>query len=699
MHRSEEFFFAWDGAGGPAGPFSHLLVVEATGVEAMSRPYAYTIDLVVAEGAPDVALGDLVGRLATLKVRTRIDPAVRRIHGVVSEAEQLGDVHGRSRFRVRLTPPFTLARMMRRCRVFVDRTLADVLDETLTRADRKGMALELSKAEPATPDGDSDDWQAPVATYVWRVTDVSRLYDLRARPYCVQYEESDVAFVERLLEEEGIAYHFEHTATECVLVLSDNDGARDFLAEDLVLAPEALNREVRDLRVGGRLRPLAYGLMDYDWRKPDLWLAAVGGDQAEDTRGTLEQPGRFEHSPELGQKLADVRFGELETERTFGSFKTACRALGAGLLFTIEHPKVPFAGMYLAQQLRVTMRQPAHFGTVQDGEPSYEAHVDVVLSKPTDEGRSESAFRPGRMTPRPRITGSQTAVVTSEPGVEQEINVGGDADVGCVRLRFHWDVARGPDDRTPTSCWVRVSQMFAGGRGHGAMFHPRVGDEVIVEYLEGDPDRPIVTGRVYNGRNLSPENATNRPTYSCIKSMTSPYDGNFNMIAFDDLQGEEKFIVHVARDYISNIRHDSSRFVANFDKIEVKGDQLTIIHGAQTTAMNNGQHVTILGSQDYTITVNQTLLVGNLRMTTIGGTDLEIVNGSDITVSAVMIAEQAPLISSVATTISLTGKSDLHAKAPTLTIDGNIVSIHGAVVMISGDSTVNINGGSVNLNC
>src|SRR5690606_2075652 len=133
-----------------------------------------------------------------------------------------------------------------------------------------------------------------------------------------------------------------------------------------------------------------------------------------------------------------------------------------------------------------------------------------------------------------------------------EIHVGGPSDLGCVRLRFRWDMDDARCAEEPSSCWVRVSQFFAGA-DHGALWHPRVGDEVIVEYLDGDPDRPIVTGRVYNGIRPAPENATQRPTYSAIKSNTSPYNGNYNLLAFEDLQGNEEIIIHAARDYTTNV--------------------------------------------------------------------------------------------------------------------------------------------------
>jgi len=710
MHRSEEFFFAWEGAAAPEGPWSHLLVLEAVGTEAMSRPYEYVIDLVCATGTPEVSVGDLVGARATLKLRTRATPAVRFVHGVISEVEELGDVDGVGRFRVHLTPPFTMARMLRRCAIHVDKKLIDILDQTLTRGGR-GMALEKSTGDSSAHPTESPDYQTPRATYAWRVLDVSRLHDERARPYCVQYEESDVAFVERLLEEEGIAYHFEHTDTECRLVFADQDSSRLDLQRELVLSRDGLNTEVRDMRLGGRMRPTAYGLVDYDWRKPDLFLAAVGGDKSEQALGTLEQPGRFQYTQELGQGLADARFGRLESERRFGSLSSACRALAAGVVVAIEHPRAQFSGSYLVTKTQVHLRQPGHFAASDTTKPAYEVRLEV-LSTLGGSGPDDSHFRPERLTPRPRIGGSQTAVVTSEPGVEQEINVGGDADVGSVRLRFHWDLARAKDETMPTSCWVRVSQTFAGGAGHGAIWNPRVGDEVIVEYLEGDPDRPIVTGRVYNGKNLSPENITNNSTYSCIKSMTSPYNGNFNLLSFQDQQNEELITIHAARDFHLDVERNSNIQIGDFSFIHVHGKQTTIIDGFQKTDLNASQAYTVTGSQKVVVTTTQTVEVGINQLTSAGILIKDSAGSTAQTVAPIILesgsvnATQATSVVESGVTIKMAAKALVSATGDYVSLEaGSVVSITGGTVHI-GAAHVNIIGGtitasgsSINLNC
>jgi hypothetical protein len=240
----------------PRGRGGQLIVLEARGREEISAPYEYVIDLALADGASEVDHEALLGAKATLRIMTDAEPAVRLVHGLVVEVEELSVEKG-SRLRVKLAPPYARARLYRKCVIHVDQTIKDVLVETLERGST-GMELTASSGDRAEPaDGDWGSYSGFKATYALRVTDVARLEDVEARPYSVQYEESDVDFVSRILEEEGIAYHFEHTAEECVLVLADADAGRRDVAGSVALSQDKLHQESRNVRAGGRLRPKA----------------------------------------------------------------------------------------------------------------------------------------------------------------------------------------------------------------------------------------------------------------------------------------------------------------------------------------------------------------------------------------------------------------------------------------------------------
>ncbi len=229
------------------------------------------------------------------------------------------------------------------------------------------------------------------------------------------------------------------------------------------------------------------------------------------------------------------------------------------------------------------------------------------------------------------------------------------------------------------------------------MWHPRVGDEVVVDFLDGDPDRPVVVGRVYNGRNWSPENATNRPTFSCIKSMTSPYDGNYNMLAFDDEQGAEQLVLHAARDMIVDAKHDASRTVANFDRVHVRGDQECKVDGKRDSIVGGNDSSKVGGDAleevAGTITRNAGLTIAD-----------EAANVARRRAGAV-IFDHAPLVTSVGELVSLYGGS-IVLKAGAITIESTgPVKVSGTEIEVRGESVnvnasnVNIKAGAIGLNC
>lgn len=706
----DELHFAWEGADHPDGPWHHLRVLELRGEEALSRPFWFEIDLRRDAAGADVSVSDLVGARAALKVATGTQPSHRIIHGVIASASELAlaDSQTDTRLRVTLRPAFHRAAIMRKSTIYLDKTLRQIIEQVLQRTSL-GAALEPSTSDrPLVASDDLHTYASPRLTFAWALRDNSRIDDPAVRPYCVQYDESDLDFVSRLLEEEGIAYHFEHDDAESVFVMSDFDGGRVAIPPDAPLGPQFAKREIFDWCAGGRLRPRSVFLHDYDWQKPDLDLGAISLSGVTDFTD-MRFPGRYEGSPAPGQKLAAIREQRFDTEREHATARSHCRLLGAGTHFRLDHPVAKFGGVYLVTAVRHHATNHDHATSAE--EPyHYLGELELVRCGTAAE-IDDSRFRPARLTPRPRIFGTQTAVVTADPtDPDAEINVGGASDLGCVRVRFHWDIDEGRHAKEPTSCWVRVSQFFAGG-DHGALWHPRVNDEVIVEFLDGDPDRPIVTGRVYNGRNLAPTNATQRPTYSAIKSLTSPYDGNYNLIAFEDLQGSEEIIIHAARDWSTNVKRNCSRGVGVNEDVHIKGDQT----------------IKVDGNRSLTVGVNQTFDVGNTFSCTVG-VDYDVTAGASINMTAPKINASCTLTTVKASIVSInastlfellssytkveggplevtaawiktsSGALSLNADG-TVVINGGTVAIHGGKVDINGGAEVNVKAGAVNLNC
>jgi type VI secretion system secreted protein VgrG len=681
----EDYLFAWEGASHPSGPWACLRVLEVRGHEALSEPYSFEIDLVRADGGPELDVDDLVGSRASLRFVTETSPAFRLVHGVIAAAEELGEVDGNGRYRVVLAPPLLRAGMMRKSLVFLDKTLLQILEAVLTRTSwGAGLTRSLHGPDDGEPDdGDPAVYTVPNFTFAIRCLDMSRLGDPEVRPFCVQYEETDLAFVSRLLEEEGISYHFEHTKTECVLVLSDFDGGRHALPEDEPVGPGLIGRTVDHVRIGARVRPTSASLHDYNWQKPSLDLVAVAKAGVTDFQ-THAFPGRYEHSRETGEVPAERHKQRLDSERRWATMESRCRLLGAGTLLTLEHPTSRFSGRYLVVAARYTIREHRSFGAQGATDSPYASFLECVRCD-TSKGLPESGFRPARHTPRPRILGHQTAIVTADPAsAGAEIQVGGPQDVGSVRVRFHWDLDVGRLEVEPSSCWIRVSQTFAGSV-HGAVFNPRVGEEVIVAFLDGDPDRPLVTGRVYNGVNHPAIAPSKDPTWSAIHTLTSPADGTANVLGFQDRAGAQEIFLHASRDFRTEVTHDQQRSVGNDDATAVKGNQSVTVDGSASTSagsvsMSSGSNMTLSAKATLTATANV----------------VDVVGKGNVNVDAPWIdLRGGPKLRGGAAIIELNGPTTL--LNGDVTIQNGNITITGGTVAISG-SEVTITGGTIKLN-
>ncbi len=610
---------------------SQLRVVRFHGREAISSLYRYEIVLLARSTGPEIDPHDLIQRRATLRIATHTVPAYRVLHGVITEAEEMHPVNEGMLFRVTVEPPLVRAAFRKRCRIFLDKTLRQIL-----RAVLQGDP-NLTHAEGATVDADEGDsgFSPAKELFTFRIADTSRFDSLAARPYVVQYSESDFAFVSRLLEEEGIAYHFENGHEKCLLVLSDQDGGRARLEPYLPLAGDVPHREIMAMQLGSRLRPTAVFVDDYNWRKPALDMMA----EKKETRRAgqdlfdYDYPGGYSDAPTQGTPLATARVERYDVEAEYAVAKTRARPLFAGAIFSHDHTASRYEGEFLVTRLEVRGHQD---GTVTQGdatvEPPYMAKIECAR-RGRNGTLAESHFRPAQTTKKPRIVGSQTAFVTADPSSSgAEINVGGPAggEIGCVRLRFHWDREAPRLAKEPSSCWVRVSQVFAGV-GQGAVFHPRVGTEAIVDFVDGDPDKPLITGRVYNGANRPPS-GPEAATKSTMKTFTSPQDGKFNELSFEDKPGGEEVKIHAARDWNSEVGNNRSESVA-VDSSSSAGSNRSESTGADRSTSVAANNSEVIGANEsIAVGANQSTAVGANQSTSVGA-NMSLLVGSNQTVA------------------------------------------------------------------
>ena len=624
-----DFTFAWEHASGADGPWFHLKVVRFTGREEIAALSRYELTLLARAPAPEVDPHDLIGARATLRIATLTAPAFKLVHGVIVEAEELGPVPEGMLYRAVLMPPLVRAQHRTRCRIFLEKTTREIVNAVL----QGDPHLALEDGATVVDDvGDTASFDLAAEKFCWRIEDPSRVDDARVRSYCVQYNESDLAFVSRLLEEEGISYHFENGDGTCLLVLSDTDRGKARLDPFEPLGVHVLARHVGAVKLGARLREKKVQLGEYDWRKPKLDLAAETNGQREDLF-EYRWPGGYADAKSLGEPLARARLDRYRVEAEYAAFTGWCRMLGAGSVFRLDHDKDRYEGEYLVTRIEVQGEQHG-VATVQGATTSTHPFTASFECARRGHGAAIEAshFAPARVTPRPRIVGSQTAFVTDDPSSKgAEIHVGGPegAEIGCVRLRFHWDTDEGRLGKEPSSCWVRVSQVFAGA-GEGALWHPRVGCEGIGEHLDGDPDRPIVTGRVYNGQNRPPGPASGAATVSIMKSFASPGAGVHNEFGFDDTAGSEQVKMHAGKDWNSTVGHDRSEKVANDSTSEVGVDRTESTGSNRKTSVGANNTETVGADESVSVSANQTIVVGANQKITVGADQTESVAANRI---------------------------------------------------------------------
>ncbi|NUP09133.1 MAG: type VI secretion system tip protein VgrG [Polyangiaceae bacterium] len=615
----------------------------------MSSPYEAKIILKAKSPDEEIDPETMIGQLATLRIATLSDPGVRCVHGIVVEALEIGSSRAGMIYEVVLAPPVIRAAHRVRCRIFLEKSTKEIIEAVLT-TDPK---MKADDPEFEAPGAMTESFEAPTEAFAFRVKDTARIEDKKTRPYCVQYNESNFDFVCRLLAEEGISYHFEHHATAIVMVLSDSDEGRTKLDPFDPVGPGQPGRQLDQIRLGGRMRATKFRLIDYNWQKPKLDMKTEAKGDGDESLSVDVYPGLYPDEPKQGEPLAKARLERLQTEARFAQIDTGCRLLGAGTVFAVAHPTSRYEGEYLVSR---AILDGHAIGELAPGE-SLPSWIRTPADRPfvariecarrgNGDSAEESKFRPPLLT-KPRIVGSQTAMVTAEPSTKGvEIHVGGPEgnENGCVRLKFHWDLETERHDKEPTSCWVRVSQAFAGAGG-GALCHPRVGTEVIVHFQDGDPDRPIVVGRVYNGEQPAPANGKGAATVSTLKSMASPGGKVFNEFQFDDTAGEEKVNLTAGKDWNTQVgnnrdekvKNDSSSTVdvnrtedtGSNRKTHVGGSNEESVDGSEKVGVSGDQEISVGGSQKETVGGSQEIGVGGDRKLSVGGSQTISVGASN----------------------------------------------------------------------
>ncbi len=509
---------------------------ELWGEERLSGLFHFDVELDSDDDSVDFT--KVVGKPAVVTVSFP-EKAKRYFHGLVTRIRQGPTDPGVTRYVLELRPWLWMLTKSSGCQIFQDMSVPDILEKVFQDA------------------GFSDFKKSLKATYA-------------KREYCVQYRESAFDFVSRLMEEEGIFYFFEHTESAHTLVLADDASAHAACSGVSAVryrgsaTPSQDVDVVSDCDIEKNVTTLAYALEDYSFETPSTDLAASAGSGK---LSRYDYPGGYEKKDD-GDQIAKVRLGAHTAETDLLTGESFCPSFCAGYTFTLsDHPRSDVNKTYALRSVEHALSQ--------------ERYRNSFAAFPSD-----VTFRPHRTTERPVIAGTQTARVVGKSGEEIWTD-----KYGRIKVLFHWDRLGKGDENS--SCWIRVTQGWAG-KQWGAFFLPRIGQEVVVSFLEGDPDRPLVTGSVYNAEQTVPYTLPANQTRSTVMSNSSKGGGGFNEIRFEDKKDSEEIYVHAQKDITTEVLNNATTTIT-------KDRTVTVSEGNETHEVSKGTRtLSVKGDETHT---------------------------------------------------------------------------------------------------
>lgn len=618
----------------------------------------------------EIVIDELLGKPVCVELEDD-EGTIRHFHAIVTNFGYAGEWRGLAAYEATLRPWFWLLTRTTDCRIFQEKSAKDIVDEILRDAGFSDVEFKLT------------------ASY-------------KVREYCVQYRESDFNFISRLLEEEGIYYFFRHEQDKHVLVMGDDYSAHTSLDTvpyfPLTEKGPRSDEHVWSWAVSHEVRASDYVLDDFDFTKPKTDLEAkanISRKHAETGYEVYDYPGLYLETAD-GDTRVRRRVEEVQAEYSVARSDGCVKRLYTGGLFTLkDYPRSDQNQEYLLVSM-------THYLEQDDYGPRESGGLSLPYRNSFTAVPSRTPYRPARRTPKPFVQGPQTAIVVGKSGEEIWTD-----QYGRVKVQFHWDRYGANDENS--SCFVRVAQVWAG-KQWGAMHIPRIGQEVIVDFLEGDPDRPIITGRVYNADNMPPYGLPDNMTQSGIKSRSTKQGtgDNFNELRFEDKKGEEEVYFHAEKNF--------TRIVENDDVLEVgmvkmdPGDQSMKIYnnqslevgkesgsGSQTVHVEKDRTTTVkTGKDDLTVKQDRSLTVesGN-HMVTIkqGDQTMDIKAGKtlhkaaqsiELKVGGSSIKIEPAKITIKSTQIDIVGQASAKMKAATCEVNGSaMTTIKGGVVKIN----------------
>ena len=568
---------------------NELLLTAFEGTEEISGLFEFELELISDNN--NISPADIVGHNVTFSTKLT-DQSPRFFNGFVRrfQAED-EDREGRRNYRAQVVPWLWFLTRTADCRIFQEKTVPEIIEEIFGDLGFTDFNINVSGNHPT-------------------------------REYCVQYRETDFNFVSRLMQEEGIFYFFKHEDGKHTMEIADKSTAFQNCPESEVDYPVdtghvAIDDHITSWTHRYEYRTGKYAQTDYNFKTPSTKLMTNTGTLVslkENSKYEIyDYPGLYTNSGD-GQPLTDTRMEEQEVEYDVVDATSLCKTFTPGGKFKIgQHKSSSEEGKtHVITSITHKAAEPYGYETAYDVDEDYSNSFTCIPDSVN--------YRPARVNEKPTVRGVQTAVVVGPGGEEIYTD-----EYGRVKVQFFWDRVGKNDENS--SCWIRVSQNWAG-QNWGIIFNPRIGQEVIVDFIEGDPDRPIITGRVYNAEQMPPYELPGEQTKSTIKTRSSKGGGpdNFNEIRFEDKMGSEEIYVHAEKDQNIVVENDRSETIGRDRSLLVgrdKSEQVDrnkSIKVAQNHTEQIGQAMSIMvgTSLTETVTLNYVETVGAAMTLNVG---------------------------------------------------------------------------------
>ncbi|MBN9124960.1 MAG: type VI secretion protein ImpA [Nitrosospira sp. 56-18] len=560
-----------------------LLFHSLSAREELSRLSDFQLDALSPRG--DINVDDILGKNVTIKVELAGDK-LRYFNGYVTRFAQVG-MRGRYHaYQATVRPWLWFLTRRANCRIFQQMTVPDILKKVFN--DHPGLA-----------------------DTKFQLTASYRTWD-----YCVQYRETDFNFVSRLMEQEGIYYFFTYQSGRNTLVMADSYSAHSALpgCEQLPYIPQERMTRPEQERIsawsfGREIQPGRYVIDDYDPTKPSVELQSKTSFERQHALANYEfydYPGEYMEKKD-GDQVVRTRIEELQAQFELAQGQTNARGLSTGYLVKLTgQPRADQNREYLVVSAQHQLTY-SEYESMEESGTSYDCGFAMLNSR--------QPYRPQRLTPKPFVQGPQTAVVVGPSGDEIYTD-----QYGRVKVQFHWD--REGEKNENSSCWIRVSHPWAG-KNWGMIAIPRIGQEVIVDFLEGDPDQPIITGRVYNAEQMPPYALPANMTQTGILTRSSKggSGANANELRFEDKKGSEQVYLHAEKNQDISVENDETHSVGHDRAKTIDNDETSLIKHDRTETVGNNETITIGVNRTENVGANETIAIGANRTISVGASE------------------------------------------------------------------------------